>query len=419
MGSIKNLFAINKPKVEENKFESTEDHREQIRITYYQSGFAASQKATGTPIVLNACLQNVYNSFENQCKKQEVEQKMLKQPFIEEKERQNTQLKKFETLKGINEEKVANFRSKIVKANEDIVNVKRNPEDYGIDVDKNPKALLYIGLALIVPITIYLFVFYISASYSAFFKEFSDDSLTAAIFDANALTEAFKASWLEGVLIITIPFVFLGLGYLIHMMQKNKSMISIIKLVGLFMITFCFDGLLAFIIEKKIYDFNRTPTTPDFNFSIAIREPEFWMIIFAGFVVYLIWGLVFDFIMKEYDNLDKMNVFIRSKKDEIKNLYNQKNKIIATIDQLKNDITEIEGKISELQAKINGFIFPIKEYLHYHSQYKEGWFQAIGTEIALPKKQKDELLEQCEVVCQEHLKSLKLDDFQNQNVVYS
>jgi hypothetical protein len=280
MGSIKNLFAINKPKVEENKFESTEDHREQIRITYYQSGFAASQKATGTPIVLNACLQNVYNSFENQCKKQEVEQKMLKQPFIEEKERQNTQLKKFETLKGINEEKVANFRSKIVKANEDIVNVKRNPEDYGIDVDKNPKALLYIGLALIVPITIYLFVFYISASYSAFFKEFSDDSLTAAIFDANALTEAFKASWLEGVLIITIPFVFLGLGYLIHMMQKNKSMISIIKLVGLFMITFCFDGLLAFIIEKKIYDFNRTPTTPDFNFSIAIREPEFWMIIF-------------------------------------------------------------------------------------------------------------------------------------------
>ncbi|RXP60888.1 ABC transporter permease [Lutibacter sp. HS1-25] len=419
MGSIKNLFAINKPKVEENKIESTEDHREQIRITYYQSGFAASQKATGTPIVLNACLQNVYNSFENQCKKQEVEQKMLKQPFVEEMERQNTQLKKLETLKGINEEKVANFRSKIVKANEDIVNVKRNPEDYGIDVDKNPKALLYIGLSLLVPITIYLFVFYISASYSAFFKEFSDDSLTAAIFDANALTEAFKASWLEGVLIITIPFVFLGLGYLIHMMQKSKSVISIIKLVGLFMITFCFDGLLAFIIEKKIYDFNRTPTTPDFNFSIAIREPEFWMIIFAGFVVYLIWGLVFDFIMKEYDNLDKINVFIRSKKDEIKNLYTQKNKIISTIDQIKKDITDIEGKISELQAKINGFIFPIKEYLLYHSQYKEGWYQAIGTEIALPKKQKEDLLAQCEVVCQEHLKSLKLDDFQNQNVVYS
>ncbi|MDX1828753.1 MAG: ABC transporter permease [Lutibacter sp.] len=419
MGTLKNLFAFNKQKNEENIYENNEEHKEQIRITYYQSGFAASQKATGKPIVLKACLENVYNSFENQCKNQEVEQRRLKQPFQEEKERQNTELKKIETLKGIQEGKVKNYRDKIEIAKSDIVKVRQNPEDFGIDVDKNPKALLYIGLALLVPITIYLFVFYISASYSAFFKIFTDDSLTAAIFDANALTDSFKASWLEGILVITIPFVFLGLGYLIHMMQKSKSIISIIKLIGLFMITFSFDGLLAFIIEKKIYDFNRTPTTPDFNFRIAIKEPEFWMIIFAGFVVYLIWGLVFDFIMKEYDNLDKINAFIRSKKEEIKNIFTQKNKALKNIDELKKNITEIKGNISQLQAKINGFIFPIKEYLLYHSQYKEGWFQAIGTEIALPAKQKDELLSECEDVCQTHLSSLNLKDFKNQNVIFS
>lgn len=419
MGTLKNLFAINKPKVEENIFENSEEHREQIRITYYQSGFAASQKATGKPIVLKACLENVFNSFENQCRNQVIEQSKLKQPFQEEKERQNTELKKFETLKGIQEGKVQNYRDKIEAAKSDIVKVRQNPEDFGIDVDKNPKALLYIGLVLLVPITIYLFVFYISASYSSFFKLFTDDSLTAAIFDANALTDAFKASWLEGVLVITIPFVFLGLGYLIHMMQKDKSIISIIKLVALFVITFCFDGLLAFIIEKKIYDFNRTPTTPDFNFNIAVREPEFWMIIFAGFVVYLIWGLVFDFIMKEYDNLDKINVFIRSKKEEIKNIFAQKNKVLENLDELKKNITAINGKITELQGKIDGFIFPIKEYLLYHSQYKEGWFQAIGTEIALPAKQKDELLSDCETVCQIHLTSLNLNEFKNQNVIFS
>ena len=419
MGSLKNLFQLNKPEVEENKPENIEEHREQIRITYYQSGWGASVKAMGKPIVLKACLENVYNSFENQCKKQEYEQKRLKQPFTEEKEKQNTELKKLETLKGIQEGKVQSFRDKIFEAKGDIVKVKQNPEDYGIDVDKNPKALLYIGLVLLIPITIYLFVFYISASYSAFFKEFSDNSLTAAIFDANSLTDAFKASWLEGILVTTIPFVFLGLGYLIHMMQKSKSIINIVKLIGLFVITFCFDGLLAFIIEKKIYDFNRTPTSPDFNFQIAIREPEFWMIIFAGFVVYLIWGLVFDFIMKEYDNLDKINVFIKSKKEEINNLFAQKKKVLENIDLLRNSITSINGKISELQSKINGFIFPIKEYLLYHSQYKEGWFQAIGTEIALPTKQKDELLYECEEVCQTHLTSLNLNEFKNQNVIFT
>jgi len=419
MGTLKNLFATNKPKSEEKIFEKSEEHREQIRITYYQSGYAASQKATGKSIVLKTCLENVYHSFENQCKNQEVEQIKLKQPFQEEKERQNTELKKLETLKGIQEGKAQNYRDKIELAKSDIVKVRQNPEDFGIDVDKNPKVLLYIGLILLIPITIYLFVFYISASYSSFFKIFTDDSLTAAIFDANALTDAFKASWLEGILVTTIPFVFLGLGYLIHMMQKSKSVISIIKLIGLFMITFSFDGLLAFIIEKKIYDFNRTPTTPDFNFSIAIKEPEFWMIIFAGFVVYLIWGLVFDFIMKEYDNMDKINAFIRSKKEEIKNIFTQKNKVLESIDELKKNITVVDGKISELQAKINGFIFPIKEYLLYHSQYKEGWFQAIGTEIALPAKQKNELLSDCEEVCQVHLSSLNLNNFKNQNVIFS
>jgi len=180
-----------------------------------------------------------------------------------------------------------------------------------------------------------------------------------------------------------------------------------------------FDGLLAYIIEKKIYDFNRTPTSPDFNFRIAVKEPEFWMIIFAGFVVYLIWGLVFDFVMKEYDNLDKINVFIRSKKDEIKNLYEQKKKSLDSIEELTKNISIIQGRITELQAKIDGFIFPIKEYLHYHHQYKEGWFQAIGTEIALPTIQKDELLNECEQICQTHLKSLNLIGFENQNIIYS
>jgi hypothetical protein len=420
MKSLTQLFSIKKAEDSLVKiFDDNEEDREQIRITYYQSGFAASVKATGKPIVLKACLQNLYMSFEDQCRKQKLEQDRLKQPYREEQEKNRTELKKSEAAIGIFEKKEQDINDEIDQIKSDIIEVKRNPDKYGIEDGKGLKAQFYIGLFLLLPITLYLLVFYISASYSAFFKEFANDSLTAAIFDANALTNSFKASWLEGVLVITIPFVFMGLGYVIHMVQKEKGIKNIIRMIGLFITTFLFDALLAYQIEKKIYEFNKTTDSSPYNLNIALGEAEFWMIIFAGFVVYIIWGLVFDFVMKEFENIDKIRAFIRGKKEKLIDLDKLKVDIIAKINDFKQQVITLNGKNSELQSKIDGFVFPVKEYLHYHHQYKEGWFQAINTEIALPHKEKVELLEGCENLSEEHLGKLNLVDPDFQHLVYS
>ena len=420
MKSLTQLFSIKKTDDSAVKtFEDNDEDREQIRITYYQSGFAASVKATGKPIVLKACLQNLYMSFEDQCRKQKLEQDRLKQPYREEQEKNRTELKKSEAAIGIFEKKEQDINDEIDQIKSDIIEVKRNPDKYGIEDGKGLKAQFYIGLFLLLPITLYLLVFYISASYSAFFKEFANDSLTAAIFDANALTNSFKASWLEGVLVITIPFVFMGLGYVIHMVQKEKGIKNIIRMIGLFITTFLFDALLAYQIEKKIYEFNKTTDSSPYNLNIALGEAEFWMIIFAGFVVYIIWGLVFDFVMKEFENIDKIRAFIRGKKEKLIDLDKLKVDIIAKINDFKQQVITLNGKNSELQSKIDGFVFPVKEYLHYHHQYKEGWFQAINTEIALPHKEKIELLEGCENLSEEHLGKMNLVDPDFQHLVYS
>jgi hypothetical protein len=419
MKSLQQIFSLKKvEKPQSNSFEENEEDREQIRITYYQSGFAASVRATGRPIVLRACLQNLFSSFEDQCRKQILEQERLKQPYKEEQEKNKTELRKSETAIAIYEQKESEFNSIIDNIQQEIVDVKVNPKKY-IDDGKGQKAQFYVGLTLILPITLYLLVFYISASYSAFFKEFSDDSLTAAIFDADALTNSFKASWLEGVLVITIPFVFMGLGYIIHMVQKGKGIKNTFRMIALFTITFLFDGLLAYIIEKKIYDFNKTPDSPAYNLRIALEQAEFWMIIFAGFVVYIIWGLVFDFVMKEHENMDKIRVFIRGKKEELANLGKVKLENSNKLNDFKQKVVSINGTIRELQSKIDGFVFPVKEYLNYHHQYKEGWYQAIGTEIALPHREKEELLVSCESTSVEHLKQLNLIDPDFQHLVYS
>ena len=77
MEKLRNLFETKKiEKVEENVNSNQENIRSQenIRITYYQSGVAAAKKATGSPVVLKTCLENVYSSFEDQCRQQKNEQ---------------------------------------------------------------------------------------------------------------------------------------------------------------------------------------------------------------------------------------------------------------------------------------------------------------------------------------------------------
>ncbi|CAA9201459.1 hypothetical protein FLA105534_03597 [Flavobacterium bizetiae] len=420
MKPLAQLFSLKKTEDSHLKTsDENEEDKEQIRITYYQSGFAASIKATGKPIVLKACLQNLYMSFEDQCRKQKLEQVRLKQPYKEEQEKNRTELKKSETAIGIYEKKEQDINAEIDQIKNEIIEVKRNPDKYGIEDGKGLKAQFYIGLFLLLPITLYVLVFYISASYSAFFKEFANDSLTAAIFDANALTNSFQASWLEGVLVITIPFVFMGLGYVIHMVQKGKGIKNVFRMIALFVTTFLFDALLAYQIEKKIYEFNKTTDSAPYNLNIALGEAEFWMIIFAGFVVYIIWGLVFDFVMKEFENIDKIRAFIRGKKENLIDLEKLKTDYVNKVNDFKQQIVTINGKISELQSKIDGFVFPVKEYLHYHHQYKEGWFQAINTEIALPYTEKTELLESCDLFSEEHLSKLNLVDPDFQHLVYS
>lgn len=417
---IKKLFATRRHEEVEFIASVNEEQDEQkVRITYYQSGYGAALKAMGSPLNFKACLENVYTSFEQQCREQEIQQKRLKQPYIEEKNRKQSELKNTEAAISIFEEKRQHIIEKINAAKHDIENVKHHPGQYGLDSTKKPQAQFYIGLLLLVPITIYLFVFYISATYSAFFKDFSDDSLSAAIFDAQALNNALQAGWLEGVLVVTIPSVFLGLGYVIHMVQKGKGIMNVFRLIALFIVTFLFDGLLAYQIEKKIYEFNKTLDSSPYNLEIALGQAEFWMIIFAGFVVYIIWGLVFDITMKEHENLDKINGFIKTKLEEVKRLETTKNEINDEISNLRKKTVEIMGKIAELQAVIDGFIMNLKQYLLYHHQYKEGWFQAVTSEIALAQAVQTKLLEECESVANDHLRKLNLLNPDFQNVVYS
>lgn len=412
MKNLKSLVSL-RPKASPITGESSSPGEQTVgQITITDSGYEESKKSNGNPHVLAEHLEHVYQGFREKCRKDEHYQRKLKEPYLVEQEKQKTELLKRNTAKEIKENEVSQLRDRTARIDAEIADVKANPEKYIVDADKKPKAKFYMGLIVLLPITIYLLVFYISASYSAFFKDFSTSKLSAAIFDAQAFSSALNDGWLEAVFVSTIPFTFMGLGYLVHMFQ-HEGRKGIFKIIGLYIVTFVFDSILAYQIENKIYDFNRTLDSKDFNLSIAFTEVRFWGIIFAGFVVYIIWGLVFDFVMKEYENLDRINAFIKVKKDEKNTIEKSIRGIEEQVNQIRGEIAQITGKISELQSTIDSFLFTNRDYRLHHQSFLVGWLRAI-MELHLPKEERDLLTEQCREESRKHLKSIGINETEDE-----
>ncbi len=347
MGLLKSIAQI-KPTKKQEETEITHSFEDQ-KLTFHEDGRSTSRSCQGRSENLQASLDAICHKFENNCKKEEVEQIKLKQPYVTElKGKKTLLLTKDEEIQR-EKERLEEKENKIEKLRADIVKVRRSPQDYGIPVDRRSSSKFWIGSILLLFLTVYIFIFYISTSFSAFFRTFDPSTeLFGGMFYPKALQEAYDAGPLELGFILFIPFVFFGLGYLIHIFMHKQSIINVLKVILLFITTFIFDALLAYLIDKKLYNLSKTFEDPDFSISVAFTSPSFWVIIFAGFVSYLIWGLVFDIVMKEHADRDKIENYIISLESEIKNL----NQIIAkqndTIKSLEDIIGDNKVRCSEL-----------------------------------------------------------------------
>lgn len=397
-----------KPKKEETP--QTNITTQEISIdstTYRNRGKSDCRDASGSPEVLKNCLEEIYTHYTKSIANDKELQENMKRPLREEIGSKQTELEKNITLQEIKENAIQENDNKVKDLEFKITDAPLNPEKYNIDASKKPKAQFYIGLAILIPITLYLFVFYVSASYSAFFKDFTPDiTVFAAIFDGQALSKAYNddgGGLLEVIFICTIPFAFMGLGYLIHMFQKNKNKTKAgIRITGLLLTTLIFDMILAYQIESKIFDFNKLPGEV-FSIQLAVQSVQFWGIIFAGFIVYLIWGFVFDFIMKEHENIDKVKVFIKTQKDQIKNIELETKQLKNERDNIKENISSLKGNIEELVNRLSSIFIPHGEYRKYHFEYLTAWQLTLSSEIAMSNEQKENRLQECTKISEEHL----------------
>jgi len=347
---------------------------------YENWGFKKGGHLNGSHSGLLSCLARIREDHKRMVRKDAIKQQKLKEPLITLRDTYLEEIAhKQEESTETSKEKIPNLKNKIEGLEKEIIAIKRDPKE--IMPDKMSKVSFFIGLLILIALSIYLFIFYSSASFSAFFKEFSLNNIGVAnsIFDPKAISSAadpVTGGITELILIISMPFIFIGLGFLIHKFQEKEGFGKFFKIGFLILITFVFDAILAYEITEKIYNIKAENSFQEFapySFELAFQQVNFWLIIFAGFVVYIVWGFVFDFTIDSYDKINVVKQAIKARKSEIELYQEQLGKIDEQMNNLKSEINDLKIKIKKLKGKIDGVIIDTTEFDKILHEFLGGW----------------------------------------------
>jgi hypothetical protein len=363
--------------------------------TYQQWGHTQAGKVDASPNALHPCLQATYIEIRQKIAEDEKEQSLRKIPIQQKMADLETKNANAENQIKSAKEDLETREKEMKKLSAEISQIRENPQI--IIGDTFAKASFWIGAVIIALLTAYLFVFYSSAAYSAFFKNFTadDTNVVNSIFDAQAISKALVDGFTELLLILTIPAVFLGLGFLIHKFSEQKGISKYFYIPGLIITTFLFDFIIAYEIVEKIYNIKKEGSfddMPDMKVSMAFEQVNFWLIIFAGFVVYLIWGFVFAFVMTEYQKLDRVGTAIRNKEQRIGEYENECKDLRNRIQQFEAQKNENMGEIEKLQIELKGVVIFVQDVKQDIDNFFTGWLSYMKN-VGKPQVQIDECTE--------------------------
>ncbi|MBK7383007.1 MAG: hypothetical protein IPI81_06675 [Flavobacteriales bacterium] len=376
---VKGLFASSSSKPDDAQASNGQAQNADAKPleTYQDSGFCQAGRLGGSVSGLRVCLQRIHHDYKQEVRADRGRQEQLMRPYRDQLNgHEHDAVRLLAEASAIKQDRVPGLKQRIESLQKEVSDIRQDPrlvigEDTG-------KAGFVIGLVILTFLTVYLFLFYSSATYSAFFKEFTLSNLGVArsIFDPQAVGKALADGVMEVALILTIPFVFLGLGYLIHKVQRMSGWTKYPRIGLLILVTFVFDAILAYEITHKIYENKREGSfeaMPEYSTSMAMENVQFWMVIFAGFVVYIIWGLVFDIVMESHGKLDAVAVAIRERRKKVIEVENQ-------LQELETEEAALRGKIAQHRkesARLKEFIeqgyVVSKDFEQFVFQFAQGW----------------------------------------------
>lgn len=343
--------------------------------TYVNYGKRLCFNTHGAHMSLAACLQRIFTS-EKQAMINNIAMQEAHKASV--KAEANSIDSYIQAIKGKNQlldNQLLESNRKITECESEIAVLKANEGE----VNKQAKVKFWIGASILVILTVYLFIFYSSTFYSAFIH--TPESVSDAMFNPQAIPNAFAQGVMSGLFLCTVPIIFLGLGFGLHYISEQKGAGKYIKGGTLILVTLMFDGILAVAIAKNMYNIwaaEQWGTVPPFIMSMAASDLNVWAVIFCGFIVYMIWAVVFDLTITAYGDL-------RSNESKIV----RQRQILDTernnAQSIKNEIVKNNGEIQTKEVEKNNILSQLSKVaidqnviFNAFTEFYQGWISVLN-----------------------------------------
>lgn len=321
--------------------------------TYIQYGTRICGRVTGNVMAFSAMLQKIYNAEKQRQIEDEQLQAQRKADIRNKIDAAESNISKEKNNKNHAESVIEGHEKTKAELDEQLVEAKNQ---HG-EVNKTARVKMLVGCFILLPLTVYLFLFY-TRTFEKGFKELMD-----------VFTVYFA------------PIIFFGLGYALHFFAVQENKMKYVKIGAVLIATFVFDCILAYNIAEMEYNewaINQLTNVPPYSISMAVADLHVWGVIFCGFVAYIIWGVVFDMTITAYEN-------VRSNRKEIQKIENKIVDVKAKIDNKKVDLLNIKNKIADLENQKQALVRSLAEDIHIDIQiikaaladFHAGWIQLM------------------------------------------
>ncbi|MCC6551196.1 MAG: hypothetical protein IT279_14115 [Ignavibacteriaceae bacterium] len=262
----------------------------------------------------------------------------------------------------------------------EIRDIRENPQKY---TDQSRDSFKFWSLALVLFfITVFIHVFYSSVIYSALFREVKVEkgTIVHSVFYPNVYSEAYHLSTEAFLAALVGPFVFLGFALLMHYFKELKTKIGNISFWSMVGLTLLFDTLLAYQIAKRLYDAERINSFDNkvvYEFWMAVADANFWTVIFFGFVVYFIFGLLYGVFEEERSRRLKLERMIKAREEKLEELNRKTDSCRKEIAELEETIRTLKLQATQIRVPSDRVFYSPHELRRILSNYTYGWMKYL------------------------------------------
>lgn len=291
--------------------------------------------------------------------------------FLEETKKNNS---KSEQEIKTKEKQVEEYRNEILQ-----IRQKRAKNDEGLTRDSFSLFKFSINLFILIFLSGYLFFFYVSAAYKALYVDseavasrIAEGLSTGSLMPGPAeLAEALSHNYL----LFLVPFVFYAFGWAFHILLELKHKAKVVFIALLIIVTFIVDLLFALNIHQATESAKELMGLSSAGLS---SYTALYTILFLGFVVYIIWSILLDSMIREWN---KGQVTLNLKKN-LKHL----KKDIKLAEQKQMPIELVQKEIDHLQSQVDTNVEGnLKGYI---DQFTTGWISYLAPESMKELKNK-------------------------------